>query len=606
MRICRIGIRNFANFENFVIKTGRNIVVVGENKVGKSNLLFALQLILDPSLSERDRRLGLEHFWDGLGDDKLGETIEISVDLTDFDADPRLVAHLGGYLIDPGPPMVSRLTYRYQPMESLEGQPGSLADYEYIVFGGMYLDNNVGSTLRRMLPLDLLPALRDAEKDLGNWRRSPLRPLIEDLAGALSVGDRDAIQDAVDGAQAALSERPEVEAVARTIGDRLEGMVGPAHATSVALGLAPTRLDALLRALRLLIDQGERGVAEASLGTANLIFLALKSLELDRLIEEGERDYTFLAVEEPEAHLHPHVQRLVYRHFLETAEADSDEDDEDDEALTDDATAGRHVTILTTHSPHIASIAPLRSIVLLRRQANGSTSGVSTAEIRLNDTEVDDLQRYIDVTRGELFFSRGVILVEGDAERFLVPAFAKALDIHLDELGISVCSVSGTNFAPYVKLLGPSGLRIPFVVLTDRDELPDGTVLGPRRVAGLLDLVRPGRNYGAMEEAEVFRRGTLNGIFVNTNTLEPALFATGMRQRMVRVLKADLPLRRATRDMLDGWEANPTTLEPTRLIALIERIGKGRFAQRIAPAATVNRCPAYIRTALERIRDAVA
>lgn len=606
MRISRIKILNFANFANFEIKTGQNIVVVGENKVGKSNLLFALQLILDPGLSERDRQLGLEHFWDGLGDDKLGETVEISVDLTDFDADSRLVAHLGGYLIDPGPPMVSRLTYRYQPMESLEGQPGSLADYEYIVFGGMYPDNNVGSSLRRMLPLELLPALRDAEKDLANWRRSPLRPLIEDLAGTLTVADRDVIQEAVDGAQAALSERPEVEAVARTIGRRLEGMVGPAHATSVALGLAPTRLDALLRALRLLIDQGERGVAEASLGTANLIFLALKSLELDRLIEERERDYTFLAVEEPEAHLHPHVQRLVYRHFLETAEADDEEDDEDDEDPAEDEPAGRHVTILTTHSPHIASIAPLRSIVLLRRQANGSTIGVSTAEIPLDDAEVADLQRYIDVTRGELFFSRGVILVEGDAERFLVPAFAEALDIHLDELGISVCSVSGTNFAPYVKLLGPSGLRIPFVVLTDRDELPDGTVLGPRRVAGLLGIVRPGPNYGAMEEAEVFRRGARNGIFVNTNTLEPALFATGMRQRMVRVLKADLPLRRATRDLLDGWEADPATLEPTRLIALIERIGKGRFAQRIAPAASARRCPTYIRDALERIRDAVA
>lgn len=607
MRVSRIRIQNFANFKNFEIETGRNIVVVGENKVGKSNLLFALQLILDPSLSERDRRLGLEHFWDGLGDDKLGETIEISVDLTDFDADPRLVAHLGGYLIDPGPPMISRLTYRYQPVGTLDGQPSSLADYEYIVFGGMYPDNLVGSTLRRMLPLDLLPALRDAEKDLANWRRSPLRPLIEDLAGALSVADRDAIQDAVDSAQAALSERPEIEAVARTIGARLEGMVGPGHATSVALGLAPTRLDALLRALRLLIDEGERGVAEASLGTANLIFLALKSLELDRLIEERERDFTFLAVEEPEAHLHPHVQRLVYRHFLETAETGDDDDDADDDVPdpADDATTGRHVTILTTHSPHIASIAPLRSIVLLRRQANGSTSGVSTAKISLNDAEVDDLQRYIDVTRGEMFFSRGVVLVEGDAERFLVPAFAKALDIHLDELGISVCSVSGTNFAPYVKLLGPSGLRIPFVVLTDRDELADGTVLGPGRVAALLGIVRPGRDYGAMDEAEVFRHGALSGIFVNSNTLEPALFATGMRHRMVRVLKSDLPLRRANRNMLDGWEVDPTTLEPSRLIGLIERVGKGRFAQRIAPSATARRCPAYIRAALERIRDAV-
>jgi len=623
VRICRIGIRNFANFKNFEVRTGKNIVVVGENKVGKSNLLFALQLILDPSLSERDRRLGLEHFWDGLVDDKLGETIEISVDLTDFDADERLMSHLGGYLIDPGPPMISRLTYRYQPTASLEGQPSSLADYEYVVFGGMYPDNPVASTLRRMLPLDLLPALRDAEKDLANWRRSPLRPLIEDLAGSLSVADRDAIQDAVDGAQTALSGRREVEAVAQTIGRRLAGMVGPKHATSVALGLAPTRLDALLRALRLLIDQGERGIAEASLGTANLIFLALKSLELDRLIEDGERDYTFLAVEEPEAHLHPHVQRLVYRHFLETAEAgdggveeeegdeegwvvEDEEDGRDPPDPTNVAASGRHVTILTTHSPHIASIAPLRSIVLLRRQADGSTEGVSTAEIPLDDAEVDDLQRYVDVTRGELFFSRGVILVEGDAERFLIPAFARALGIHLDELGISVCSVSGTNFAPYAKLLGPSGLRIPFVVLTDRDELPDGTVLGLRRVAELLAIVRPGRDYEEMDEAEVFRHGARNGIFVNSGTLEPALFATAMRQRMVFVLKEDLPLRRSTRAILDGWEAQPATLDPIRLVKLIERIGKGRFAQRIAPAATAGRCPAYIRDALERIRDAVA
>ena len=98
----------------------------------------------------------------------------------------------------------------------------------------------------------------------------------------------------------------------------------------------------------------------------------------------------------------------------------------------DDATASaRLITILTTHSPHIASIAPLRSIVLLRRLADGSTVGVSTATIDLTRSEEADLQRYIDVTRGELFFARGVILVEGDAERFLVPAFAAALDIDL-------------------------------------------------------------------------------------------------------------------------------------------------------------------------------
>jgi putative ATP-dependent endonuclease of OLD family len=40
--------------------------VLGENKVGKTNLLFALRLILDPSLPDSARRLWLDDFWDGL------------------------------------------------------------------------------------------------------------------------------------------------------------------------------------------------------------------------------------------------------------------------------------------------------------------------------------------------------------------------------------------------------------------------------------------------------------------------------------------------------------------------------------------------------------
>ena len=77
MKISRIGIVNFANFENLDVKTGDNIVVVGENKVGKSNFIRALQLVLDPGLSERDRHLGLDDFWDGLGEDKLGATVKV-------------------------------------------------------------------------------------------------------------------------------------------------------------------------------------------------------------------------------------------------------------------------------------------------------------------------------------------------------------------------------------------------------------------------------------------------------------------------------------------------------------------------------------------------
>ena len=70
--------RNFTNLLEIDVQTGDSIVVFDENKVGKSNFIRASQLILDLGLSECDRQLGLEHFWDGLGEDKLGETPELA------------------------------------------------------------------------------------------------------------------------------------------------------------------------------------------------------------------------------------------------------------------------------------------------------------------------------------------------------------------------------------------------------------------------------------------------------------------------------------------------------------------------------------------------
>ncbi len=592
MRISRIAVENYANFENVDFATDGSLVIVGENKAGKSNLLRALRLVLDPMLSDRDRQLGLEHFWDGLSDSKLGATVKVLLEFTDFEDNDNLLSVLGGSLVDTETPVVARLTYLYRPKAALEGaSPQTLADYEFLVFGGTSEDNVLTAAHRRELPMDYLFALRDAESDLLNWRRSPLRPIIEELTANLDEKTREELQQLVSDAQNALAQRPEVSAAAGKVYDRLVKMVGDEHAVSLTLGATPTNVDVLLRGLRLLIDGGVRGIGDASLGTANLLFLTLKGLELERAVEAGERSHTFLAIEEPEAHLHPHVQRLVYRHYL------GGEDDAPENVTT----------ILTTHSPHIASVAPLRSIILLREDAEGgSTSITSAAEVELLPDEEDDLQRYIDVTRGELFFARGIIFVEGDAERFLIPEFAAALDVDLDTLGVTVCSVASANFLPYVKLVGPDALNIPLVILTDLDPPADGGApLAFARVRDILALWMEQEDIDQYEEFDdIWEDGEMNGVFVNDKTLEVELFQAGMGPAMAPILEKHAnswgPQRRTA---MQGWINDPTTLDEGKLLGWVGEVGKGRFAQALAGSASEAVCPEYIKKALTYVKN---
>ena len=173
MQLSRIIINNFRNFKSLDVQLGEHAVVLGENKVGKTNLLFALRLILDPSLPDSMRHLRLDDFWDGLPRPLcVTDIIEIAVEFCNFEHNEDLLAVLADHLVEPEP-MVARITYRFQPIAEHEGKLRSEADYEFILFGGDRPENAVGYDLRRWMPLDLFPALRDAESDLARCKVDP-------------------------------------------------------------------------------------------------------------------------------------------------------------------------------------------------------------------------------------------------------------------------------------------------------------------------------------------------------------------------------------------------------------------------------------------------
>jgi putative ATP-dependent endonuclease of OLD family len=387
-------------------------------------------------------------------------------------------------------------------------------------------------------------------------------------------------------------------------------MVGEKHSIATALGFASTEPDRLFRQLQMLIDGGIRGVSEASLGSANILYLALKQLEHSNLLKNEERQHTILAIEEPEAHIHPHLQRLIYRTYLRTR---SDAERKQDQCSI----------FLTTHSPNIASVAPLANIVLLHKDHKQNfTTGRSLSKLTLEVMESDDLERYIDVTRGEIFFSKGVILVEGDAEKFLISTLADLLDdpINLDAVGISVCSIGGTNFSPFIKLLGPKGLDIPFVVLTDLDpKEKDGSQEDEDMGSSTLDSYGKQRVVNQIMKhllsPEEFGRGAEfalalapeKGIFLNTFTFEIDLINTGIHN-IFRDVAKELTTNKQIHRRFEGLIEKPESLVAKSLLKDIESIGKGRFAQRLSShlhKSKTNACPPYIKMALEHLRKAL-
>lgn len=598
MYISRIIISNFRNFNEFDVLLSEKSVIVGENTSGKTNLIHALRLVLDPTLPDSARKLSEKDFWDGLEDPmKMGVEIVVSVELKGFENNGSLLAILQDYLVANGETPTSRITYKFFPIPSTDQK--EKIKYAFIVYGGDDEANIFGYQQRQWMPLHVLPALRDAESDLQVWRKSPLRPLLESLEV-----ERERLQGAatkIDEATEEILGLDEIKQLSEQIETRLEGMAGAFHSVSPSLGIAPTDALRLLRSLRLFVDGlTQRQIGETSLGICNVLYLTLLILELERKESAGERAATILVIEEPEAHLHPHLQRLVYRDFLQRE-------------------AG---VILTTHSPNIVSVSPVNSIVLLKNHGPAKgTLGSSTATANLSEMEIQDIGRYLDSTRGEMLFSRGVVLVEGDAERHIIPAFADELIGSLDEYGISVCSVQGTDFAPYVKLLASNALDVPFVVITDGDPVIEAGKVkyyaGQKRCMNLAEIMK----VEVIEEIRTFfddsewdkldEKLFEAGLFVGEWTLEIDLIRETYQEEFLETLKElgsgetqQSRFEKALKGCVSDAAKYPNDAAQY-VLARIKDYGKGRFAMRFSHKVKKGAVPEYINEAISFISKTV-
>ena len=146
--------------------------------------------------------------------------------------------------------------------------------------------------------------------------------------------------------------------------------------------------------------------------------------------------------------MHPHAIRVMLRTLEEIA--------------------GQDQIVFTTHSNEFVNRVPIKQIHIFQR-INASTSHVTSPELRgISSKRLVQVQRYLQESRSDMLFARGVLLVEGQTEFFALPSLARTLGHDIDRDGISIVFTSGDgNIETYHKIL--EAFDIPHAILGDGD-----------------------------------------------------------------------------------------------------------------------------------------
>jgi putative ATP-dependent endonuclease of OLD family len=436
MHLAKLIIKNFRKLSHAELsfQPGLN-VLVGGNNVGKTAVVDALRALLAghdepyPRLSEDDvhRPTGgtssgdivFEYVFSGLSLD----------DEADFLA--SLVPSAAGGL-------EARITIRYSDPDNA----GRLRAKRWC---GEHEDVGLTADMMEYLRGVYLPPLRDASQGLKPGRTSQLARLLTLFADPTGVDD---INFSLQKLDSELKKQLPILHTHEAISTRHQTMLGPQLAQLLEVGLSASDFKNLKSRLGLLVDGFE--IEQNGLGFNNLIFMAVV---LSELAKNAQSCYRALIVEEPEAHLHPQLQAVLLQ-YLESVKAVEGE---------------KPVQLfVTSHSPNFASIANLDSLVCLV-DTGTTVETLFPRNISFKKGKREKLERYLDVTRAELFFARRVIFVEGAAELMLVSVLARRIDFDLRLHGVSLISVEGLNFDSFLPLFGDEALKIPVAVLTDAD-----------------------------------------------------------------------------------------------------------------------------------------
>lgn len=501
MYISGIKIKNYRNFKNLDIEFNHGLnVIIGHNNSGKTNLIKALQLVLDRNLKEKPL---LDDFCKTNLDYTEPPSIEISVIIKEHDDKPDDKNVVYDWLIEESPKYTAQLTYVYElptnnheeykiQIEECRSEDGFDQDKCLKLIGKKFLQKYVariyGGNPSKQEKADsenldrfdfqFLDAIRDAERQMFFGNNTLLRDVLNYFLD-YDLTNGQGFENLTDESIATLKEREE-EFNAKSK-ELLEILIGRIDRDKILQYSSDTGADKggkpnfdaeiteqeLLFALRLIVEKSgfKLPIKNNGLGYNNLLFIALilakMQMESSNYMGDNAKVFPVLTIEEPEAHLHPSMQSKFLK-FLNTNEQ------------------ARQIFI-TSHSTHITSAINLESVVCLYYDIEGNPAVGYPGKVFSSSKEDNDskiyVQRFLDATKSNMLFADRLVFVEGLAEQLLIPSFALYLGIEdflIDE-HVGIISVDSRTFKHFLKLYAyhetdsPFALNKKVVCITDAD-----------------------------------------------------------------------------------------------------------------------------------------